>query len=170
MLELYHVVLGRTHPSRLYFLSCLVPKVAASASGSGYSTVVKHWGRDLEASIAGPDFRLLYLTLMLLPFNPCTASRSPPTNLFIDSESPTSLQIHWKPPEGRIQHYRITYSPVSDPSSQQTVSSAPWQVGQRVCFMANRVLFTAVGFCLSRISLRENKTKFLPLTCCQAAL
>uniref|UniRef100_A0A8V0ZLA0 Collagen alpha-1(XX) chain n=1 Tax=Gallus gallus TaxID=9031 RepID=A0A8V0ZLA0_CHICK len=53
-----------------------------------------------------------------------TTSRSPPTNLFIDSESPTSLQIHWKPPEGRIQHYRITYSPVSDPSTQQTIMAS----------------------------------------------
>ncbi|XP_072206162.1 collagen alpha-1(XX) chain [Excalfactoria chinensis] len=53
-----------------------------------------------------------------------TTSRSPPTNLFIDSESPTSLQIHWKPPEGRIQHYRITYSPVSDPSAQQTIMAS----------------------------------------------
>uniref|UniRef100_A0A8B9V526 Collagen alpha-1(XX) chain n=1 Tax=Anas zonorhyncha TaxID=75864 RepID=A0A8B9V526_9AVES len=50
-----------------------------------------------------------------------TNSRSPPTNLFIDSESPTSLQVHWKPPEGRVQHYKITYSPVSDTGAQQTV-------------------------------------------------
>uniref|UniRef100_A0A8V0ZZ42 Collagen alpha-1(XX) chain n=1 Tax=Gallus gallus TaxID=9031 RepID=A0A8V0ZZ42_CHICK len=56
--------------------------------------------------------------------NVTTSSRSPPTNLFIDSESPTSLQIHWKPPEGRIQHYRITYSPVSDPSTQQTIMAS----------------------------------------------
>lgn len=146
------------------------PQGGCSAPGPGYSTVAKHWGRDLEASIAGPDFKLHYLTLMLFPFNPCTASRSPPTNLFIDSESPTSLQIHWKPPEGRIQHYRITYSPVSDPSTQQTVSSAPWQVGQRGSFMANRVLFTPIGFSLSRISLLANETKFLPSACCQVAL
>uniref|UniRef100_A0A8C4TTQ4 Collagen alpha-1(XX) chain n=1 Tax=Falco tinnunculus TaxID=100819 RepID=A0A8C4TTQ4_FALTI len=51
-----------------------------------------------------------------------TNSRSPPTNLFIDSETPTSLQVHWTPPDGRIQHYKITYSPVSDAGAQQTVS------------------------------------------------
>lgn len=55
------------------------------------------------------------------PLIPGTDSRSPPTNLFIDSESPTSLQVHWKPPEGRVQHYKITYSPVSDTGAQQTV-------------------------------------------------
>lgn len=97
---------------------------------------------------------------MLFPFNPCTASRSPPTNLFIDSESPTSLQIHWKPPEGRIQHYRITYSPVSDPSTQQTVSSAPWQVGQRDCFMANSVLFTPIGFLYQELVCVRTKPNF----------
>lgn len=48
--------------------------------------------------------------------------RSPPTNLFIDSETPTSLQIHWTPPDGRVQHYKISYNPVSDTSAQQTVS------------------------------------------------
>nr|XP_047930699.1 collagen alpha-1(XX) chain isoform X2 [Anser cygnoides] len=53
-----------------------------------------------------------------------TNSRSPPTNLFIDSESPTSLQVHWKPPEGRIQHYKITYSPVSDTGAQQTIMAS----------------------------------------------
>ncbi|XP_047930699.2 collagen alpha-1(XX) chain isoform X2 [Anser cygnoides] len=53
-----------------------------------------------------------------------TNSRSPPTNLFIDSESPTSLQVHWKPPEGRVQHYKITYSPVSDTSAQQTIMAS----------------------------------------------
>eukprot|EP00075_Anas_platyrhynchos_P039598 XP_027328851.1 collagen alpha-1(XX) chain isoform X2 [Anas platyrhynchos] len=53
-----------------------------------------------------------------------TNSRSPPTNLFIDSESPTSLQVHWKPPEGRVQHYKITYSPVSDTGAQQTIMAS----------------------------------------------
>ncbi|XP_062360948.1 collagen alpha-1(XX) chain [Cinclus cinclus] len=50
-----------------------------------------------------------------------TNSRSPPTNLFIDSETPSSLQVHWTPPDGRVQHYKITYSPVSDAAAQQTV-------------------------------------------------
>uniref|UniRef100_A0A8C8B081 Collagen alpha-1(XX) chain n=1 Tax=Otus sunia TaxID=257818 RepID=A0A8C8B081_9STRI len=53
-----------------------------------------------------------------------TNSRSPPTNLFIDSETPTSLQVHWTPPEGRIQHYKITYNPVSDASAQQTIMAS----------------------------------------------
>uniref|UniRef100_A0A672UIA4 Collagen type XX alpha 1 chain n=1 Tax=Strigops habroptila TaxID=2489341 RepID=A0A672UIA4_STRHB len=51
-----------------------------------------------------------------------TNSRSPPSNLFIDSETPTSLQFHWTPPDGRVQHYKITYHPVSDAGAQQTVS------------------------------------------------
>uniref|UniRef100_H0ZAW9 Collagen type XX alpha 1 chain n=1 Tax=Taeniopygia guttata TaxID=59729 RepID=H0ZAW9_TAEGU len=50
-----------------------------------------------------------------------TNSRSPPTNLFIDSETPSSLQVHWTPPDGRVQHYKITYSPVSDAAAQQTI-------------------------------------------------
>ncbi|NWY68605.1 COKA1 protein, partial [Erithacus rubecula] len=53
-----------------------------------------------------------------------TNSRSPPTNLFIDSETPSSLQVHWTPPDGRVQHYKITYSPVSDPAAQQTIMAA----------------------------------------------
>uniref|UniRef100_A0A8C5TCW1 Collagen alpha-1(XX) chain n=1 Tax=Malurus cyaneus samueli TaxID=2593467 RepID=A0A8C5TCW1_9PASS len=53
-----------------------------------------------------------------------TNSRSPPTNLFIDSESPSSLQVHWSPPDGRVQHYRITYSPVSDAADQQTIMAS----------------------------------------------
>uniref|UniRef100_A0A8C9NNF7 Collagen alpha-1(XX) chain n=2 Tax=Carduelinae TaxID=37599 RepID=A0A8C9NNF7_SERCA len=50
-----------------------------------------------------------------------TNSRSPPTNLFIGSETPSSLQVHWTPPDGRVQHYKITYSPVSDAAAQQTI-------------------------------------------------
>uniref|UniRef100_U3K793 Collagen alpha-1(XX) chain n=1 Tax=Ficedula albicollis TaxID=59894 RepID=U3K793_FICAL len=53
-----------------------------------------------------------------------TNSRSPPTNLFIDSETPSSLQVHWTPPDGRVQHYKITYSPVSDAAAQQTIMAA----------------------------------------------
>lgn len=56
------------------------------------------------------------------PLIPAADSRSPPTNLFIDSETPTSLQLHWTPPDGRVQHYKITYNPVSDAGAQQTVS------------------------------------------------
>uniref|UniRef100_A0A8C6NAI8 Uncharacterized protein n=1 Tax=Melopsittacus undulatus TaxID=13146 RepID=A0A8C6NAI8_MELUD len=53
-----------------------------------------------------------------------TNSRSPPTNLSIDSETPTSLQVHWTPPDGRIQHYKITYHPVSDAGAQQTIMAS----------------------------------------------
>ncbi|KAJ7417494.1 Collagen alpha-1(XX) chain [Willisornis vidua] len=53
-----------------------------------------------------------------------TNSRSPPTNLFIDSETPTSLQVHWTPPDGRVQHYKLTYSPVSDAGAQQTIMAS----------------------------------------------
>uniref|UniRef100_A0A7M4EDF1 Collagen type XX alpha 1 chain n=1 Tax=Crocodylus porosus TaxID=8502 RepID=A0A7M4EDF1_CROPO len=52
-----------------------------------------------------------------------TSSRNPPTNLFIDSETTSSLQIHWTPPDGRIQHYRVTYAPKSDDSARETVSA-----------------------------------------------
>uniref|UniRef100_A0A8C0AQ17 Collagen alpha-1(XX) chain n=1 Tax=Buteo japonicus TaxID=224669 RepID=A0A8C0AQ17_9AVES len=53
-----------------------------------------------------------------------TNSRSPPTNLFIDSETPTSLQLHWTPPDSRVQHYKITYNPVSDAGAQQTIMAS----------------------------------------------
>ncbi|XP_074965293.1 collagen alpha-1(XX) chain isoform X3 [Phalacrocorax aristotelis] len=53
-----------------------------------------------------------------------TNSRSPPTNLFIDSETPTSLQVHWTPPDGRVQHYKITYNPISDAGAQQTIMAS----------------------------------------------
>ncbi|XP_065422222.1 collagen alpha-1(XX) chain isoform X6 [Chrysemys picta bellii] len=50
-----------------------------------------------------------------------TTSQSPPTNLVIDSETPNSLQVHWRPPGGHIQYYRVTYAPESDDSAQQTI-------------------------------------------------
>uniref|UniRef100_A0A452GNU7 Collagen alpha-1(XX) chain n=1 Tax=Gopherus agassizii TaxID=38772 RepID=A0A452GNU7_9SAUR len=49
-----------------------------------------------------------------------TTSQSPPTNLVIDTETPNSLQVHWRPPGSHIQYYRVTYSPESDDSAQQT--------------------------------------------------
>uniref|UniRef100_A0A8C4XZQ5 Collagen type XX alpha 1 chain n=1 Tax=Gopherus evgoodei TaxID=1825980 RepID=A0A8C4XZQ5_9SAUR len=49
-----------------------------------------------------------------------TTSQSPPTNLVIDTETPSSLQVHWRPPGSHIQYYRVTYSPESDDSAQQT--------------------------------------------------
>ncbi|XP_032622293.1 collagen alpha-1(XX) chain [Chelonoidis abingdonii] len=50
-----------------------------------------------------------------------TTSQSPPTNLVIDSETPNSLQVHWRPPGSQIQYYRVTYAPESDDSAQQTI-------------------------------------------------
>ncbi|XP_053901396.1 collagen alpha-1(XX) chain isoform X3 [Malaclemys terrapin pileata] len=50
-----------------------------------------------------------------------TTSQSPPTNPVIDSETPNSLQVHWSPPGGHIQYYRVTYAPESDDSAQQTI-------------------------------------------------
>uniref|UniRef100_A0A8D0HJ24 Collagen alpha-1(XX) chain n=1 Tax=Sphenodon punctatus TaxID=8508 RepID=A0A8D0HJ24_SPHPU len=51
-----------------------------------------------------------------------TTAKSPPSNLFINSETPSSLQLHWTPPKGQLQHYRVTYMPESDDSAQQTVA------------------------------------------------
>ncbi|CAM5152529.1 unnamed protein product [Eretmochelys imbricata] len=50
-----------------------------------------------------------------------TTSQSPPTDLVVDSETPNSLQVHWRPPGSHIQYYRVTYTPESDDSAQQTV-------------------------------------------------
>uniref|UniRef100_A0A8C3Q616 Uncharacterized protein n=1 Tax=Geospiza parvula TaxID=87175 RepID=A0A8C3Q616_GEOPR len=51
-----------------------------------------------------------------------TNSRSPPTNLFVSSETPSSLQVHWTPPDGRVQHYKITYSPIMAPGKSSSVT------------------------------------------------
>ncbi|XP_067410193.1 collagen alpha-1(XX) chain [Emydura macquarii macquarii] len=48
-------------------------------------------------------------------------SQSPPTNLVIDSETPNSLQLHWRPPDSHVQYYRVTYAPESDDSAQRTI-------------------------------------------------
>ncbi|TFK05201.1 T-box transcription factor TBX15 [Platysternon megacephalum] len=50
-----------------------------------------------------------------------TTSHNPPTNLVIDSETPNSLQVQWKPPGSHIPYYRVTYAPESDDSAQQTI-------------------------------------------------
>ncbi|XP_025018878.1 collagen alpha-1(XX) chain [Python bivittatus] len=39
------------------------------------------------------------------------SAKNPPTNLFVDSETPSSLQVHWTPPDGTVLHYRISYTP-----------------------------------------------------------
>uniref|UniRef100_A0A8B9NT82 Collagen alpha-1(XX) chain n=1 Tax=Apteryx owenii TaxID=8824 RepID=A0A8B9NT82_APTOW len=73
-----------------------------------------------------------------------TNSRSPPTNLFINSETPTSLQIHWKPPDGRIQHYKITYSPVSDNSVMASGKSSSVTLQSLLPDRAYKVTVSAV--------------------------
>uniref|UniRef100_A0A8C8R9W4 Collagen alpha-1(XX) chain n=1 Tax=Pelusios castaneus TaxID=367368 RepID=A0A8C8R9W4_9SAUR len=50
-----------------------------------------------------------------------TTSQSPPTNLVVDSETPNSLQVHWRPPASHIKYYRVTYIPESDDSAQRTI-------------------------------------------------
>lgn len=50
-----------------------------------------------------------------------TSSKSPPTNLVIDSETSTSLQVRWRPPGRHLQYYRVTYAPESDDRAQQTI-------------------------------------------------
>uniref|UniRef100_A0A803TQ24 Collagen type XX alpha 1 chain n=1 Tax=Anolis carolinensis TaxID=28377 RepID=A0A803TQ24_ANOCA len=45
-------------------------------------------------------------------------AKNPPTNLIIDSETPSSLQVHWHPPEGAVQHYRLIYTPESGNKSR----------------------------------------------------
>lgn len=85
----------------------------------------EHWGVQKWAwkkTLLAPLTEISPCFLCCSPSTPVTDSRSPPTNLFIDSETPSSLQVHWTPPDGRVQHYKITFSPVSDAAAQQTVS------------------------------------------------
>ncbi|XP_072852842.2 collagen alpha-1(XX) chain [Pogona vitticeps] len=46
-------------------------------------------------------------------------AKNPPTHLVVDSETPSSLQIHWNPPDGAVQHYRLTYAPESRNNKHQ---------------------------------------------------
>ncbi|XP_077191952.1 collagen alpha-1(XX) chain isoform X1 [Paroedura picta] len=48
-------------------------------------------------------------------------TKNPPANLFVDSESPNSLQVHWSPPEGLVQHYRLTYTPETGQKHQEMI-------------------------------------------------
>ncbi|KAM3839254.1 collagen alpha-1(XX) chain isoform 2-T4 [Vipera latastei] len=47
------------------------------------------------------------------------SAKNPPTNLYVDSETPSSLRVHWTPPDAAVQHYRINYSPERSHSKQQ---------------------------------------------------
>ncbi|XP_062998955.1 collagen alpha-1(XX) chain [Elgaria multicarinata webbii] len=49
-------------------------------------------------------------------------AKNPPTNLFVDSETPSSLQVRWNPPEGAVQHYRLTYAPESGNKHQEMIT------------------------------------------------
>ncbi|XP_062835111.1 collagen alpha-1(XX) chain [Anolis carolinensis] len=49
-------------------------------------------------------------------------AKNPPTNLIIDSETPSSLQVHWHPPEGAVQHYRLIYTPESGNKRQEMIT------------------------------------------------
>nr|XP_060627930.1 collagen alpha-1(XX) chain [Anolis sagrei ordinatus] len=49
-------------------------------------------------------------------------AKNPPTNLYIDSETPSSIQVHWNPPEGAVQHYRLTYTPESGNKRQEMIT------------------------------------------------
>lgn len=107
------------------------------------------------------------LLFVLLTFHPSTDSRSPPTNLFIDSETPSSLQVHWTPPDGRVQHYKITYSPVSDAAAQQTVSAQLPSRGQPLSHNVTRgALLTPVRFAF-RISGLKTKSFLADVLLCK---
>ncbi|XP_053169524.1 collagen alpha-1(XX) chain isoform X2 [Hemicordylus capensis] len=49
-------------------------------------------------------------------------AKNPPTNLFLGSETPSSLQVHWNPPEGVVQHYRLTYTPEGGDKQQEMIT------------------------------------------------
>ncbi|KAJ7332147.1 hypothetical protein JRQ81_014327, partial [Phrynocephalus forsythii] len=49
-------------------------------------------------------------------------AKNPPTHLVVDSETPSSLQIHWNPPDGAVQHYRLTYAPESGNKHQEMIT------------------------------------------------
>ncbi|XP_045152907.1 collagen alpha-1(XX) chain [Echinops telfairi] len=48
--------------------------------------------------------------------------RSPPTNLALASETPSSLQVSWTPPHGHVLHYRLTYTPASGSGPEKSLS------------------------------------------------
>uniref|UniRef100_A0A671FMT5 Collagen type XX alpha 1 chain n=1 Tax=Rhinolophus ferrumequinum TaxID=59479 RepID=A0A671FMT5_RHIFE len=49
-------------------------------------------------------------------------SRSPPSNLALASKSPSSLQVSWTPPSGRVLHYRLTYALASGSGPEKSVT------------------------------------------------
>lgn len=50
-----------------------------------------------------------------------TARRSPPSDLAVASESPSSLRVTWTPPSGHVLHYRLTYMLASGSGREMSV-------------------------------------------------
>lgn len=50
-----------------------------------------------------------------------TAHRSPPSNLALAPESPSSLRVSWTPPSGHVLHYRLTYVLASGSGPEKSV-------------------------------------------------
>uniref|UniRef100_A0A8C3RP78 Collagen alpha-1(XX) chain n=1 Tax=Chelydra serpentina TaxID=8475 RepID=A0A8C3RP78_CHESE len=73
-----------------------------------------------------------------------TTSQSPPTSLIIDSETPTSLQVHWRPPGSHIQYYRVTYAPESDDSIMVSGTSSGVTLQSLLPNTAYKVMVSAV--------------------------
>lgn len=157
MLELY---LGNPHPSRIHFPSSLVTKVPVCALSVGYlhSRALRH--SETEETLLFIEISPCFLCCS--PSIPVTDSRSPPTNLFIDSETPSSLQVHWTPPDGRVQHYKITYSPVSDAAAQETVSVQLLSRAQTLGQWPMRTILQSG----SPLGYQDSKPNLFLLMCC----
>ncbi|CAH6776643.1 Col20a1 [Phodopus roborovskii] len=57
-----------------------------------------------------------------LRYIPSSASRSPPSNLVLSSETPNSLQVSWTPPSGHVLHYRVNYALASGSGPEKLIS------------------------------------------------
>ncbi|XP_059836582.1 collagen alpha-1(XIV) chain-like isoform X1 [Hypanus sabinus] len=51
-----------------------------------------------------------------------TYSRYPPTNLLIESKTPTSLQVSWDHSGGNVQHYKISYITVTGGHADEMIT------------------------------------------------
>lgn len=165
MLESCYVVLGQSSPPpRSVFSLAWSPGwlllLWALVNSTAEHWSVQKWPQKQVLLALFIDFSSCLLCCS--PLILAADSRSPPTNLFIDSETPTSLQIHWTPPDGRVQHYKISYNPVSDTGAQQTVSL------QLLCrwhgdkFMPSGPLLTPAGFATRIAGSQDYKTSLFP--------
>ncbi|XP_043946388.1 collagen alpha-1(XIV) chain-like isoform X2 [Protopterus annectens] len=50
-----------------------------------------------------------------------TFSRSPPSQVVIESRSADKLQLRWLPPNSRVQQYRVSYAIASNPQAAETL-------------------------------------------------